>query len=146
MALTAGTDPGVGISGYGTTLVGSVSGPIAMITKIDVAGFERAALDVSTMNGETVTDKGWRSKIPSLADAKGCNLDLIYHKTNTTAVMTALTAPKETWTIAFPDGSTLVVKGFFTKLGTGIPFDDKITQSTSLEFSGKPVWHEGSGS
>jgi len=53
---------------------------------------------------------------------------------------TFLTNTAATWTITFADTSTWACSGFITALGHAIPFDDKITQSMTLKFTGVPTF------
>lgn len=134
-----GTDPGDGIEGIGTTLNGAVSGAIGMITKISIEGAEADEIDVTTMN----SPGKWRKFIAGLKDAKGINLELVYHKVNMTKVIALVGGDNENWVITFPDGSTLTNKGFVKKLGTAIPFETKVTQQATIRLSGPPTWVEG---
>lgn len=141
MSEVLGTDPGTGISGFGTRLSGASTGAIGMITKVNINGVEVDMLQVTTMN----SPGRYRQFIAGLKDAKDMTLELVYQKDNMAVLLAAQGAPNELWTVTFPDGSTYVQLGFFKKLGTAIPFDDKITQSASLQFSGSPTFHAGSG-
>lgn len=140
MAEVLGTDPGDGISGVGTTLQGAVTGPIGMINRINLDGSERDVYDVTTMNS---ADK-WRQFIPGLKDAKEATLDLLYEKENYSILQDAIEADPESWTITFPDGSTFVCSGFIRKVGVASPFDEKMTQSVTIKFTGKPVFTDSS--
>lgn len=142
---TLGTDPGTGSTGTGVTLAGSVSGPIGMVVKISFDGQEAGETDVTTSNNAILNQK-YRTFIPTLLDAKGANLDLLYEARNMAVILSRLAKDNETWTVTFPDGSTFVTQGHIKKLGTAIPDDDKITQTMTLRFSGKPTWNSASGS
>lgn len=150
MSEALGTDPGLGMSGVGTTLSGAAlaggpaAGPIGMITKIAIEGQEAGEIEITTMNS-AIANNLYRSFITNLIDAKGATISLLYQATNMTLVLGLVGGRNQTWTIAFKDGSTLVVPGYVKKLGTQIPFDDKISQELMLRFSGQPVWHAGSG-
>lgn len=140
MSETVGTDPGTGIIGEGVTFAGATAGAIGMINKITIEGEEADEINVSTMN----TGK-YKKFIQGLMDAKGATLDLLYEKSNTVAIRTALAAASDTYTISIPDGtasakSTFVVPGFLKKLGWAIPYDDKIQQTVTLRFTGAPTF------
>ncbi len=131
---------GEGISGFGSTLVGAVTGEIGEITNISVPGLEANAIDKTNMKS---TD-GWKEKIAGLKDAKQIQADLIYEADNMATILEAVGEANESWTITFPDGSTFVCDGFIQSLGgTKIPMDDKIVQSITIELSGVPVFTEG---
>jgi hypothetical protein len=142
---TIGVDPGTGSTGTGVTLQGSVTGPVGMIVKITFDGQEAGETDVTTSNNAIANQK-YRTFIPTLLDAKGANLDLLYERENMALILSRLAQPNEAWTITFPDGSTFVTQGHIKKLGTAIPDDDKITQTLTLRFSGKPSFNSASGS
>lgn len=137
----AGTDPGTGISGYGTTLDGASTGVIGMINRINVAGAQIDLIDVSTAN----SPGKWKQFIAGMKDAREIQIELVYHKSNMSVLLAAFGGANEEWTITFPDGSTLVSQGFINGLGTSIPFNDKITQSVTLKLSGPSTFYEGSG-
>jgi predicted secreted protein len=141
MSEVLGTDPGSGLSGFGTTLQGATTGVLGMITRINLSGFEVAQIDVTTMN----SPGRWRQFVAGLKDARDMAIDLVYERVNMTVIMAALGAANESWTIAFPDGSTFVVSGHISRMGTQIPFDDKISQTITIKFNGAPVWNAASG-
>jgi hypothetical protein len=45
----------------------------------------------------------------------------------------------EQWQVAYPNGATLVVKGFFTSHSHATPLDDRMTGAATFKISGKPV-------
>lgn len=136
-----GTDPGRGISGFGTTLEGVTTGPIGMIQRINIPGADINDIDVTTMNAPG----RWMLFVAGLKDAKEFSIELVYHKTNMAAILTAFGAANENWTIKFPDNSTYVVSGYIKNLGTQIPHNDKISQSVTIRLSGPPVFSASSG-
>lgn len=150
MPETLGADPGNGISGVGTTLSGSAymsgpaAGPIGMITKLAIDGQEAGEIDITTMN-TAVADSFYRRFIAALVDAKGMTVSLLYERVNMTLVLALVGGKNQNWTVAFPDGSTLVVPGFVKRLSTQIPYDDKISQELMFRFSGKPIFNAASG-
>ncbi len=136
-----GTDPGTGISGFGTKLQGATQGAIGMITKITIVGQEADEYDVTTMNAPSK----YKKFIAGLIDAKEITLELIYEPTNMAVLLAAVGAANENWTVTFPDTCTFVCSGHIKNLGTPIPFNDKITQTATIRLSGPPTFHVPSG-
>jgi predicted secreted protein len=136
-----GTDPGSGISGMGTTLQGSVTGPIGMITKLGLAGQDTTDIDITTMNAASK----WKRFVSGLKDSKELSLELLYEPTNSAKVLASLGGANEVWTITFPDTCTFVQTGYIKSLGMQIPMDDKISQACVIRMSGPPVFHVPSG-
>jgi len=130
-----------GISGFGTTLSGAVSGVIVEITRIGIDGMDVPELDVTTM----ASTSGWREFIAGLKDAGALTLDLLYEKSQFSTMLGILGGTVEAWTITLPDSSTFVVDGFLKGLGAEIPMDDKILSSASLKLSGVPEFTASSG-
>lgn len=146
-AEVVGTDPGDGISGLGTTLVGATTGPIGMILGLNIDGIEIGELDVTTMNALSAPNFGWRKIISNkLKDAKTITLDLLYEKGNMAILLGHVGLVNENWTVAFPDGSTYVQAGHISKLGVQSKHDDKIMQPVTLRMSGPPTYSAASGS
>jgi hypothetical protein len=143
MPETLGTDPGAGISGFGVTLQGSVTGAIGMVTKLGIDGFEVDALDISTMNNP----QRWKTFIAGMKDAKQISIDLLYEDRNTVHILGSVGNPNENWTVTFSDGSTFVCSGFIMKFTpANAPDNDKITGSLAIKLSGIPVFASASGS
>lgn len=141
MPQVLGTDPGEGISGFGTTLEGASTGPLGMITRMQLGGLDVTTdIDITTMN----TPARWMLFIAGLKDAKDVSMDLLYEKTNMATILAALGGTNEAWTITFPDGSTLVCDGYIKHLGSQIPVNDKIAQTATLKLSGPPTFTPGS--
>jgi hypothetical protein len=140
MAESLGTDPGTGRIGYGSTLQGSATGVIGMITKITIDGIEAADIDVTTMN----SPGRFMQFITGLKDPKNMTLELIYESINMGILINAVGNPNETWTVKFPDSSTYAQAGHIKSVGAAIPYNDKITQPVTLRMSGAPTWTAGS--
>lgn len=140
MAEVLGTDPGTGISGFGTTVQGASTGPIGMLTKVTIEGAEVAEIDVTTMNALG----RWMKFVAGLKDAKEITLEIIYEKVNMGILLAAVGGAVENWTVTFPDGSTYVNSGFIKKVGVASPHNDKITQPVTLRLVGPPTFHVGS--
>lgn len=142
MAESLGTDPGPGISGYGTTLQGATTGVLGNINRIAIDGQEADEIEISTMNSPGRV----KQFIAGMIDPKAITLDLIYEDKQTTVIISRIGKTNESWTIVFPDGSTYVVPGFLKKVGAAIPMNDKITQTVIIRCSGLPVFNSASGS
>jgi predicted secreted protein len=83
----------------------------------------------------------WREFIPGMLDAGECTADVIYdggsNATNVSTFLAAqLTQTAQTVTVTFPDNGTWTASGFITSLGHSMPYDDKVTQSVGLKFTG----------
>lgn len=136
-----GTDPGDGISGFGTTLEGATTGVIGMITKVSRTGSDADTINISTMNAP----QAWKKFIAGMKDAKEITLTLLYEKTNAGVLQGAVGQENEAWTVTIPDGSTWVCDGFVTHVGDESPMEDKISSTATIKLSGIPVFHASSG-
>ncbi len=128
-----------GQHGHGTTLTGGSTGLIGNVISMSGPSQVRDSLDISTMDS---TSK-FREFISGMIDAGEVTFDVNYDGAaggTANDLNTALTAATETWTIAFPDTSTWACSGFITGLGFADPFDDKITQSVTIKFTGVPTY------
>lgn len=126
-----------GKSGFGTTLTGGSSGVIGNITSISGPDMVADMLECTTMD----STGGFEEFIKGMADAGELTFELNYDGSasgNADTLNTAFQAKTiETWTIDFAgDGDTWAASGFISALGHAIPFDDKITQSVSITFTG----------
>jgi hypothetical protein len=91
----------------------------------------------------------WREKIPGMLDAGEATLEINYDGTaggTADKLNTLLTATAQTITITFNGTatSTWVCAGFMTGLGHTEPFEDKVTQTVSLAFTGAPTYTDES--
>jgi len=128
-----------GTHGHGTTLVGGSTGTVANVISITGPNQTRDSIDVSTMDSTSA----FREFISGMLDPGEITFDVNYAGAaagEANSLNTALTAAAETWTITFPDTSSWACSGFVTALGFGDPFDDKITQSVTIKFSGVPTF------
>ena len=118
--------------GHGSTLaIGGTS--VGQIVSISGPNQTRDSIEVSNMGS---TSK-WREFIPGMLDAGECTADVVYDGTTVATLLAAqLTQTAQTITITFPDSGTWAASGFITSLGHSIPYDDKITQSVGLKFTG----------
>lgn len=122
-----------------TTTVGniiSISGP----------NQTRDSIDVSTMDSGTK----FREFLPGMLDAGELTAEMNYDGTNAGVadkLHTLRTATAQTWKLQFYDRATTsqthsswASAGFITALGHAVPFDDKVTQSLTLKFTGVPTY------
>ena len=131
-----------GEHGHGASLVGSVTGDVGDIISISGPNISIDSIDISSMD----SSNKFGEFIPGMLDAGELTFEVNYDGSaggTANDLQTALTTEAaETWTITFPDtaGSNWVVSGFVSALGNAIPFDDKITQSLTITFTGLPAW------
>lgn len=132
-----------GTLGHATLLSNTSYTTLLNIISITGPNQTRDPIDISTMDSSAK----WREFIPGMLDAGELTLELNYDgaadaafggRANTFNAM--LTAAVSTWTVQFPDASTWACPGFLTALGHAISFNDKITQSASIKFSGAPTY------
>lgn len=125
-----------GISGFGTTISGSVAGAIAQVTSVSVSGMAATDIDVSTMDSVNA----WKEFIPGMKEAGEFSLGLLYERENHDVIQGSLGADPETWTVTLPDGSTFVCSGYVKGLGIEVPMDDKISQTATIKLTGEPTF------
>ena len=129
-----------GISGYGTTFSGSVTGDIGFVRSVSVGGMSAGDINISHLD----SPGAWEEFIAGMKDAGDISLDVVYERTNHAALQAALGGSNENWTITFPDGSTFVCSGYINNLGVESPREDAITQSVSIKLSGAPTFNAAS--
>ena len=121
-----------GLHGHGTTLAigGSAVGQIISISGPNMT---RDSIEITNMGS---TNK-WREFIPGMLDAGECTVDVVYDGTAVATFLAAqLTQTAQTITVTFPDTGTWAASGFLTSLGHSIPYDDKVSQSVGMKFTG----------
>ena len=131
-----------GKHGHGTILAGGTAGTIGNVISMSGPNQTRDSIDISTMDS---TGK-WREFIPGMLDAGEMtfevNYDAVSEQTANDLNTALADATPEEWTITFAGSAqgTWVCTGFVTALGFGSPFDDKLTQSVTIKFTGAPVY------
>ena len=136
-----------GLHGYGTALVvgtGSNTTVIGNIISLAGPNEAREVIDYSTMDS---TSK-FREKLDGMLDAGEGTIELNYDGSASgiaDKLNTLKTSSANTWTITFNDGGTATDSswacvGFMTGLGYAIPFEDKVTSTLSLAFTGIPTY------
>ena len=121
-----------GLHGHGTTLAigGSAVGQIISISGPNMT---RDSIEITNMGS---TSK-WREFIPGMLNAGECTADVVYDGTAVATFLAAqLTQTAQTITVTFPDTGTWAASGFLTSLGHSIPYDDKVSQSVGMKFTG----------
>ena len=133
-----------GTHGHATTLTGGTAGLIGNIISMTGPNQTRDAIDISTMDS---TSK-FREFIPGMIDAGEITFEINYDAVDAQTAEdldTALSdATPETWTIVFAGVAATygqwACSGFVTALSFGNSFDDKITQSVTIKFTGVPTY------
>lgn len=137
-----------GTHGHGTTLTGDTAGVIGNIISMTGPNQTRDSIDKSTMDS---TSKH-REFMPGMIDPGELTFEINYDGTSVATanrLNTALSdATPEEWTILFAGSESSygswACDGFVTALGFGNSFDDKITQSVTIKFTGVPVYIDAS--
>ncbi len=137
-----------GTHGHGTTLTGGTAGLIGNIISMSGPNQTRDSIDISTMDSANK----WREFIPGMLDAGEMTFEINYDgvsEQTANDLNTALAdATPETWTIVFAGSAATygqwACSGFVTALGFGSPFDDKLTQSVTIKFTGEPTYTDAS--
>lgn len=130
-----------GISGFGTTLSGSVTSSVSQITSISIPGVSVDDLDVTTM----ASANAFREFIAGLKDAGELSVELLYEKSAYDAQLAAVGGAAETWTVTFPDESIFTCSGYIKAAGqVEAPMDGPMTSSLTIKLSGEPSFTEGS--
>lgn len=142
-----------GIHGHGTTLEISTDtttnnySTIGNVISISGPNQARDVVDISTMDS---TNK-WREKIPAMIDAGEATIEVNYDGTaagSANGLQALLVATTGLVRIRFPDHATVasqsswVCQGVLTGLGWATPFDDKVTQSISVAFTGSATYKD----
>ncbi len=133
-----------GLHGHGTTLTGGTAGLIGNIISMSGPNQTRDSIDISTMDS---TSK-FREFIPGMIDAGEVTFEINYDGADAQTANdldTALSqAAAETWTILFAGSEASYgswsCSGFVTALSFGNSFEDKITQSVTIKFTGVPTY------
>ncbi len=130
-----------GSHGHGAVL--SIGGTtIGNVMSITGPNQTRDSIDISTMDSASKQ----KEFIPGMLDAGEATFDVNYDSASgATAndLNTLLTATAETVTLTYPPTnatSSWSCSGFITALGFASPFDDKITQSVTIKFTGVPTY------
>lgn len=124
-------------SGFGTTLIGGTVGTVGNIISISGPDMTADMIDITTMDSEG----GFEEVIKGMADAGELTFECNYDG-SASGVADALNTAfqlkaAETWTIQFAgDADDWSASGFISGLGHAIPFDDKISQSVTITFTG----------
>jgi hypothetical protein len=128
--------------GYGTTITWE-SGFCAQILSANWDGISRAAIPTS----HTTTTEGWMTFQPSdLQDPGSLTVELQFDPDDAPPIEEAA----ETVTVTFPipaGGSvaaTWACSGFLTEFGNQVPYNDKMTATAVIKFSGEPTFTPGS--
>lgn len=113
------------------------SGFFALITNISWSGWERQAIDISTM----ANTNNARTFMPSdLHDAGTLEVECLWDADD--GVKTAMTASSETVTITYPvqsggmTAATRAASGFLISASHEVPLEDKMTATYTIKLTG----------
>jgi len=124
--------------GVGTTIAGSITGPIGQI--IDTISGPKGEIDDVPTTDFSNTDF-CKTFTPGLIDNGTLDISVIYDGSNGGIAKALDTAfnnrTPEVWTVTYPDTSTRSFTGYIKSLGQETPLEDKITQPLSIKVSGK---------
>lgn len=129
--------------GYGTALkLGSTE--IANLTSISGPSYEAETIDVTAHDS---ADDYFRDFIAGLRDAGEVSFegnfdpDGATHKSASGGVLYELEqGTAGSWSIVWPDTTTVAFTGIVTSFEPDAPFDDKLGFSATIKISGKPTW------
>jgi hypothetical protein len=123
-----------GISGFGTTIAGTVAGTIGELEGLTIPGSSTTSIDMSTME----SPDGYKEFVSGMTDPGEMKVHVLFEGSNEEVLMAAV-GVMQTWTITLPDGSTWVCDGF---VSTGPEIvaekDTGVTSSFSIKLSGLP--------
>lgn len=126
--------------GTGTTIGFGTTGFTAEIMNVDGAAMTREVIDTSHMGSTT-----WRTFIPGdLSDPGEVTFEFNFDPDE----QPPINAPAETITITFPvpqgmaAGATLVGTGFISSWEFSDPFEDKMTGTATIKWSGALTWND----
>jgi len=119
----------LGYADIGTS--SSSSGPTYLAEVLDLTPGEESVGKIDISNHDSPNRK--KEYIAGWIEVGDTTADLIYNKTDAATVRTILESRvTRTWTILFPDGSTLVFVGFLTQVGHAIPLEKEITTKVAI--------------
>lgn len=123
---------------------GGVLTNYAQITKISPFKFKGDVVDVTSHDSAVDANAiAWREKIGTINDAGGASLDLNYDPNNAThAALSGMLNVSQVFKCTFPSSAPAVVwtiTGIITDVGPELPFDNKMTATVTITFSGIPA-------
>lgn len=127
--------------GFATTITFS-SGFAAQVRSVQWAGLERVELETTHMT----STNGWKTFIPSdLKDPGTLTVELLFNPSTAPPI----TGAAETVTVTFPipsggsTAATWAASGFLKTFDVTDPYDDVMTATASLKFSGTVTFTPG---
>jgi hypothetical protein len=123
---------------------GGVLTNVAQITKISPFKFKGDVVDVTSHDSSTDGNSiAWREKVGTINDAGGASLDLNYDPNNAThASLSSQLGVVQVFKVTFPSATPAVVwtiSGIITDVGPELPFDNKMTATIAITFTGVPA-------
>ena len=127
-----------------TTTIADSSGNIA---NVDAIG--DLSLTADEIEDTVYGTGGWKTFVQGLKDAGTFDLTVNYDKDtsgNTRLTQAFVSRDSESYTITFPDSSTLTFTAFVAGIGIAVPKDEKVQRTFTLRIDGKtpPAFSEAS--
>lgn len=120
--------------GFGVTLSAvTTSCTFNNLRSISFPGHGRDAADTSTAS----STNGWRTFLGGLKDPGESTVEFVYNSAAHNKLLSAFAESAQKWRFALADGKALSGTGFLTALGGPIPYDDTLTQTATLKWSGQ---------
>tara|TARA_R110000803_G_scaffold43701_3_gene93018 strand:+ start:7764 stop:8132 length:369 start_codon:yes stop_codon:yes gene_type:complete len=114
--------------GTGTTIVFGTSGWTAEILDVGWGGISRESIEMSHMGTTTA-----RIFVPTdLYDPGELTIEFLYDP----AEDPPFAGAAETVTVTYPGAATMIATGFMTNLDIGVPFEDRMTGTGTIKFTG----------
>ena len=124
-----------GTFGHGSTFTIAATA-VAQLTNISIGGLEADDLDISNMD----SDSNYREFISGMINAGEATLDLVYITAEVTNVLADIGTVVAMVATFGSGGSTWSCDGYIKSMSLDDPFDDKVTASIGVKFTGIPVW------
>ena len=126
----------MGITGYGGTLGGSVTGTLSNIRSITWTGVDGEVIVLKTL----ADVNRFASKIAGSNDAGELSVECEYDKTQFSTLISRQGQSVETWTSTLPDGTTIVCSGFIRNVSDlSETTADAMTYTSAIPLSGEPT-------
>ena len=133
-----------------TTYIGkttTIADSVGAIANVDAIG--DLSLTADEIEDTVYGTGGWKTFVQGLKDAGTFDLTVNYNKDtsgNTRLTQAFVSGDSETYTITFPDSSTLIFTAFVSGVGIAVPKDEKVQRTFTMRIDGKtpPVFSEAS--
>lgn len=119
--------------GFGATLSAvTTAKTMKNLRSVSLPGFSRDVAETTTAS----STGGWRTFLGALKDAGESTMEFVYNSADHNSLLSCFAESAQTWKINVPDGATVAGTAVMTALGGPIPYDDTITQTATLKWSG----------